>query len=132
MSEKVIKILVASPSDVVAERMELERIIKRLNDTWSNFMGIRFDLLKWETHSIPGIDKDPQKLISKQMGNDYDIFLGILWTKFGTPTTTHESGTEEEFEKAYQRYLKGENVEIMMYFKDSPLSPSEINPVQHC
>ena len=40
---------------------------------------------------------DPQQIINSQVSDEYDIFIGILWTRFGTPTERAGSGTEEEF-----------------------------------
>jgi hypothetical protein len=55
----------------------------------------------------------------------------MLWSKFGTPTPRALSGTHEEFERAFQR-LQTENPppDIMIYFKDTPISPSKLDPEQ--
>jgi len=52
----------------------------------------------------------------------YDIFIGILWKKFGTLTGRACSGTEEEFNRAYERYKENPSkLRIMFYFKTAPL-----------
>jgi hypothetical protein len=61
----------------------------------------------------------PQEIVNTQIG-EYDIFIGILWKRFGTPTGKAESGTEEEFQIAYERWLKTEAPRIMFYFKEEP------------
>ncbi|MBI4794534.1 MAG: DUF4062 domain-containing protein [Deltaproteobacteria bacterium] len=129
--EKVFSVFVASPGDVQDERERLEEIIKELNLAWSRELGIRLDLLRWETHAYPGISEDPQAVINEQIPDDYDLFIGIMWSRYGTPTGRAGSGTVEEFQKAKQRYdVDQASVKIMFYFKDAPLSPSEINPEQ--
>src|SRR5882757_6446254 len=94
--EQVLSVFVASPSDVANERAKLESIISEINVTWSRQLGIRLDLIRWETHANPGIDVDAQAVINKQIPDDYDIFIGILWCRYGTPTQRAESGTIEE------------------------------------
>ena len=55
-------------------------------------------------------------MINSQIGDEYDIFLGILWTRFGSKTLNYESGTEEEFYRALERSKQADKVHIMMYF----------------
>jgi hypothetical protein len=73
---------------------------------------------------------DPQDTINKQIKNDYDIFIGIMWSKVGTKTARAESGTIEEFERAFSRARDGQNVDAMFYFNSAPLAIDQINPVQ--
>src|ERR1019366_7456227 len=119
---------VSSPNDVSEERAMLEDIVRELNLTWSKSLGLRVELIKWETHVTPSVGTDPQQVINSQIGDDYDIFIGIMWARFGTETGRFGSGTEEEFERAYARYLKdSKSVEIMFYFKDAGIQPSEVD-----
>jgi hypothetical protein len=124
----IFQIFVASPSDVAEERTILETVVTQLNQVWSTTLGITFELLKWETSVHPSFSSDPQEAINEQIAPDYDVFIGILWGRVGTPTPRAESGTIEEFERAYARFKSGENTpEIMLYFKDAPISPSKID-----
>lgn len=128
---KVVRIFVGSPNDVKPEREILEEVVKELNDLWAATMGVYLELIKWETHAYPDIGTDPQSVINKQIGDDWDVFVGILWSRFGTPTPRAESGTAEEFERAYSRYQKDrDSVKVMFYFKDEPLPPSRLDPEQ--
>jgi len=127
----IFQIFVASPSDVAEERAVLETVVTQLNQVWSSTLGIAFELLKWETSIHPSFSSDPQEAINEQIAPDYDVFIGILWGRVGTPTPRAESGTIEEFERAYSRFTSGENTpEIMLYFKDAPIAPSEIDTNQ--
>jgi hypothetical protein len=54
-------------------------------------------------------------VINQQVGN-YDIFVGILWKRFGTPTGKAESGTEEEFNIAYANWQQFKRPRILFYF----------------
>ena len=127
----VLKVFVASPSDVSSEREMLEDVIKEINVTLSDLTNVHLELVKWETHSRPGFGEDAQDVINQQINDDYDIFLGLMWGRFGSPTKRAESGTEEEFERAYQRLCKSPgSFEILFYFKDAGIPPSESDPEQ--
>jgi hypothetical protein len=129
--EAALKIFVASPSDVAEERDKLEEIVRNINLAWGENCGIRLDLVKWETHAFPGIDVDAQQVINKQIQEDYDCLIAIMWHRCGTPTARAESGTIEEFQRAKARYDGNKNsVKLMVYFKDQPVNPSAIDPSQ--
>jgi len=127
----ILQVFVASPSDVSDERTLMEDVVSEFNKTWGNHNNVMLELLKWETHSRPGIGADPQDVINDQIGDEYDIFIGIMWGRFGSPTKRAESGTEEEFNSAYARlYNSPDSIQIMFYFKDAGISPSKIDPTQ--
>ncbi|TAI47795.1 DUF4062 domain-containing protein [Flagellimonas allohymeniacidonis] len=125
------RIFLASPSDLSDDRTIVEETINELNLTFGRPKGIHLDLIKWETHSAPGISKKSvQKLINNDIG-DYDLFIGLLWTRYGTPTDEYQSGTEEEFNIAYEKFQKSsKSVQILFYFKKTPFSIDDIEPDQ--
>lgn len=124
----VLSVFVASPDDVSEEREALEQVIRELNHLWSMSKSIRLELIRWETHAYPSVGVDAQAVINEQIGDSYDIFIGILWKKFGTPTGRACSGTEEEFNRAYERYKENPSkLRIMFYFKTAP--PADLNEV---
>jgi hypothetical protein len=54
-----------------------------------------------------------------------------LWARFGTPTPRAESGSEEEFERAYARHTSDPGcVRVMVYFKKTPTDIDRIDPRQ--
>lgn len=127
---RVFSAFVASPSDVSAERQVLNRVVEELNLIWKGF-GVQIDLLKWETHTTPSVSTDPQAAINAQIGESFDIFIGIFWSRLGTPTPRGMSGSVEEFERAYERKKSNPgSVEIMIYFKNEPISPAQIDADQ--
>lgn len=127
LSRTIIQIFVSSPSDVSEERKALESIIDELNRSWINSSNLHLELIRWETHTHPAFSSDPQSVINKQIGDSYDVFLGILWGRFGTPTPRSDSGTQEEFIRALKRHERDGIPKIMIYFKDTPISPSRID-----
>jgi hypothetical protein len=127
----VFQVFVASPSDVAEERRLLEGVIRQLNQIWSRSIGITFELLKWETDVHPSFSTDPQAAINEQIGFEYDVFIGIFWGRLGTPTPRAASGTMEEFDRAYSRFMLNKtSPEIMIYFKDVGIAPSKTDTDQ--
>lgn len=130
-NQTLLQVFVASPGDVAEEREILESVIDEINQTSAKISNIRLELIKWETHSRPGFGEDAQDVINQQIGDDYDIFLGIMWGRFGSPTQRAGSGTEEEFDRALARWKASPgSVEIMFYFKNAGIPPNEIEPEQ--
>lgn len=126
-----LRVFVASPGDVEPERSALENVINDLNIFLGKTREIQLDLIRWETHAYPNLGDDVQSIINQQIGDDYDIFIGILWTRFGTPTPRAMSGTAEEFEHAYNRFQENsDRLRVLIYFNESPVSPSELEPEQ--
>jgi hypothetical protein len=128
----ILQVLVASPNDVAEERDVVADAIEELNATWRKSGTIQLNLLRWETDTRPGLGTDAQAVINSQIADDYDIFIGIMGARFGTPTGRAESGTEEEFERAAARFKEDpQKVSVMFYFKDAPpTSLLDIDPVQ--
>lgn len=127
----VLRIFVTSPSDLGEERKLLEGVVQELNLIWPQQRGVSLELIKWETHAFPGAGTDPQDVINHQLPQDYDILLVMLWSRIGTPTPRSQSGTLEEFDKAYERWRSDpKSVRLMVYFKTTPISPDDIDPNQ--
>jgi hypothetical protein len=127
--ETILKVFVSSPSDVSAERSVVVEVMEEINRTWATFLGVRFEPILWETHCRPGQGSDPQQVINEQIPENCDIYLGILWKLFGTPTPRFGSGTEEEFHSSYKRHKKHpKKTSVLFYFKNEPVPPAEIDP----
>lgn len=75
------KLFVASPSDLNDERGLIEDIVDELNLSAFNNSDIKLGLIKWETHVNPGVGDYSQQVINSDIP-DYDIFIGLLWSKF--------------------------------------------------
>lgn len=114
---RLFKIFLASPGDTSDERKAAEDVIDEINKTKGPRDNYRVELLKWETDTYSAVGEDGQDVINKQIGSDYQIFVGVMWRKFGTPTKRAASGTVEEFQRAYERKS---DVHISFYFNSSP------------
>jgi hypothetical protein len=124
-----VRLFVASPGDVSAERDHLAKVIGELNATVGAYKGLTVELVRWETHCTPAMGR-PQGVVNAQIGA-YDVFVGIMWRRFGTPTGAAESGTEEEFRIAYDCWLRNSSVHILFYFSQKPFMPRKDDEVEH-
>ena len=113
----LIRIVVAFPGDVQAERAPCQRclrnsIVASPPRTACGWTG------RWETDAYPGFHpQGPQGLIDPILRiEDCDVLLGIFWKRFGTPTTEAGSGTEHEFLRAYAAWQQHGRPQIMVYF----------------
>lgn len=132
MTEKrVFKCFIASPSDTSEERDICEKVFEDINKGIGVPYNFIIQSLRWENDVHPGIGEDGQDVINGQVSDKYDLFIGIMYTKFGTPTKRADSGTQEEFNIALGRAIEQKNMEIMFYFNDAPISPSKIDTSQY-
>ena len=115
-----LRVFLSSPSDLAREREIFKSVVDEINQIPPE-SDVRLELVMWETDTFPSIGKDAQSVINEQIGDDYDIFVGVMWTRFGTPTPRAGSGTEEEFNRAYERLSSNPTQsKILFYFKDAP------------
>jgi hypothetical protein len=121
-----VRVFVASPGDVAAERDQLAKVVQELNTTLSALApeaGIVVELVRWETHVHPGFGRDAQGVVNDQIGL-YDIFVGIMWRRFGTKTAVAASGTEEEFRIAHRAWEDEHRLlQILFYFCQAAAPP---------
>jgi hypothetical protein len=129
---KIYNCLVSSPSDVSKEREICDDVFKRINQNFGKNFGFRVEALKWE-NIRSGFSSEPQAVINEQLiqNKKINLFIGIMWHRFGTPTTKYSSGTEEEFYAVYELYEKFKNdVSLWIYFNEEKLSFSQIDTEQ--
>ena len=130
-----LRIFIASPGDVQKERKAVYKIIKNLNEGLCCHLNIRLKPFLWENNARPGIGR-PQDVIFNQFSpKEWDIFIGILWSKFGSESGYEENGhrytgTEEEFKRAYEEWEKSKNIEIMIYKSTKPIQYNDIDSKQ--
>lgn len=115
-------VLLASPSDVMAERGTARDVLNEVNRLVGREKGAILDLVGWETDTFPAVGTDPQALINSQLPapDECDLFIGIMWNRFGSPTPRANSGTEEEFLRAIDSLKKHGRPDIMFFFNTAP------------
>lgn len=114
-TRNVLTVFVASPGDVTGERESLAAAATRVNRITGRDWGWEIDLRGWED-TLPGYAR-PQELINPDV-DECDVFIGVLWKRWGQATGTHTSGFEEELERATRRREATGAPEIMLYLRD--------------
>ena len=120
---KTYHVFLASPGDMAKERQIVRDFFDRYNRNTANAQQLEFKVICWETDSNIGLG-EPQAMINMQTFERYkDSFIlciGLLGQRFGTPTSSYDSGTEEEIEIAKKLRLKnGSWPEIKIFFRQS-------------
>src|SRR5688500_2184321 len=117
---RIIRIFVASPSDVEIERDRVDLVIEELNRDIGESLGVRLESIRWEKYVAPLMGRPEDVVLQQVKLNEWDVFIGILWLRFGSPTGAVNpatdkpflSGTEEEFNIAYNSWRKTEKPKI--------------------
>lgn len=122
----VFNVMVASPSDVEAEKEVIYNCIHDWNTM--NVSNKKIVLLPrdWKTHTSPEMGEPPQDMINKHVLSDCDLLIGVFWTRLGTPTKKYPSGTVEEIE----RHIENKKP-TMLYFSSQPIQPDLIDQKQY-
>lgn len=114
-TRNVLPVFLASPGDVTDERQSAREIADTINRIYSRELGWQVELLGWED-TLPGAGR-PQELINADV-DACDLFVGVVWARWGSPTGKFASGFEEEFERALARYRETGSPEIWLFFKE--------------
>lgn len=110
-------VMIASPGDVASERSIIREVIYEWNAVHSSARKIVLLPIGWESHSSPEMGAPPQSIINTQVLDRCDVLVGVFWTRIGTPTEHHLSGTVEEIEE----HIAG-GKPAMLYFSSQPVA----------
>lgn len=109
--------MIASPGDVASERAIVRDVVYEWNAVHSNSRKIVLLPVGWETHSSPEMGAPAQQIINRQILEKCDLLVGVFWTRIGTPTEKHLSGTVEEIEEHISA-----GKPAMLYFSSQPVA----------
>ena len=123
-----LKVFISGTAETDAERGALASIVADLSEILEKTRSVTLRTVAWPDSIRPGVGSDPQDVINQQVGFDYDVYVGILGVRFGSPTNRAGSGTEEEFNVALERFQADtSSVRVLFYFKRSSEDPFRIN-----
>lgn len=111
---RTLTVFLASPGDLRAERKAAKEAIDGLNGILGRQLNWHVELRGWED-TLPGFGR-PQEIINKDV-DACDLFVGLLWAKWGSATGEYSSGFEEEFERARNRRTETKVPEMWLLFK---------------
>jgi hypothetical protein len=120
----VLRVLVASPSDVPKARDAVESAIHSWNSRHAATRSIVLLPWRWESSSVPLLGDHPQSIINEQGVDGADIVVALFGSRLGSPTREAVSGTVEEIERAVN---SGKPVHL--YFSTAPL-PHDVDTSQ--
>ena len=122
----VYDLLISCPSDVSEYVDMLEKEIIHFNNFYGRSNNVIVRTRHWSKDSYSEFGNHPQKLLNKQIVDSSDMALGVFWTRFGTPTESYGSGTEEEIER-----MLSMGKQVFLYFLDKPVHLSKFYPEQY-
>lgn len=133
---KKLRIFAASPYDMATERATVETVVSALKPT-ANAFNIAVDVTDFRT-AVPDMGRAEEVIFNSHKPTTWDVFIGILWHRFGTPSggnhpQTQEQylgGTEEEFSTAYRLWKKFQRPRIMIYRCLRDIPPASLDPDQ--
>jgi hypothetical protein len=126
---RIVRAFLAAPRDTSEEKEALARVVDSVNRVTGREEGFRIDLVHWSTDTHPAIGPDVQSVVNAQIG-EYDLLVVVLNREFGSRTPRANSGTEEEYDRAYLRYLRDtHSVGILVYFADPLVRLHSIDPI---
>ncbi|MCB2207154.1 MAG: tetratricopeptide repeat protein [Bacteroidetes bacterium] len=118
---KSIRIFISSPGDVAEERTLTRKVIERLQGEYSGLVTL--EPIYWE-HEPLRATQSFQEQITRP--SETDIVITILWSRLGTRLpaqfkkpdgSRYESGTEFEFEDAFESFKKHGTPDLLIYRK---------------
>ena len=109
-------VMIASPGDVASERAIVRDVVYEWNAVNANSRRVVLLPVGWETHSSPEMGATAQTIINRQVLSKCDLLVGVFWTRIGTATERHLSGTVEEIEEHIS-----DGKPAMLYFSSQPV-----------
>ena len=127
MPKKVLeyRCLLISPGDVVDEREVLVGTVTDWNAQIGQALGARIELVKWESHSVPELGGEAQDILNRQIVDDGDLGVAVFWSRLGTPTRDHPSGSIEEIYR-----LRRNGAQVMVYFSKAAIPQNALTDDQ--
>lgn len=135
------RIFLAFTSDLEKERKKLKAVIESLSRI-AESQGLILELIDWR-QAVPNLGRPQEEIFKQTKPESWDVFVGILWHRFGTPPGAHNSstgkafasGVEEEFKAAAELWNKYGQPRVIFYRcgRNPPLSaldPEEFKKVK--
>jgi len=120
---KRIIVFISCPDDTKKEKGIVEKVCEKISLIYKR-LNVEVKAVEWRKDFIPLITGErPQMQINREIENSsYDIYVGILWSRFGEKQGEKNlTPTEEEFEDALEKQKQDKKVKILFYFKLDPI-----------
>lgn len=120
----VYKLLLSSPRGIQEDRDAVRRAVEEVNSVLRSD-GIAVEIRDWESDVRPSIGLDGQDVVNTQIVDGVDIAVVLIQNRIGGATPRAPSGTVEEARIVIARRERGENVDLMVFFKSPKVDLSE-------
>ncbi len=118
-------VFISGPSDTLREQQLIARTIRSMNYSQLEHLGLTLQAISWKENLVADFGIYSQDVINRQFDDKWDIYIGVLWARHGTPTPKASSGTEEEFDRAYKRWKANfELCKVAVFFSEASISPN--------
>ena len=114
---KPIRIFIASPGGLEAERKAFHDVVEEYNVAEANHHNMHFYPVGWEI-SLGGITRPQEKI--NELVRECDYLILLLYDRWGSPTGKSEylSGSHEEYCVALECYEAGHKIKnVIVFFK---------------
>jgi hypothetical protein len=134
-----VRIFIAYTADLTAERKAVSRVVQSpaVRKVAAD-REIALEVLDWHD-AVPDAGLAENIILEQLNPKTWDVFVGVLWHRFGTPTgirdpstgIEYSSGTEQEFKTAYSLWEKHHRPRVSFYFSErKPRHIHDIDPQQ--
>jgi len=118
-----ITVFLSSPGDVRPEIDLIDNVVRDL-DACMQYLGVTIRSWRYERNAPPGVGVDAQAVLQPYIG-DYDVYVGLMRHRLGTPTQRADSGTLDEFQDARRRREQTGRPAVFFYFSSDALDCSD-------
>lgn len=123
------RLFLSSPGGLDEHRQVVRDVVANMNMHSRETNQPIIQVVEWPISIAAATSGYSQGAINEQTLT-YDILLCLFSHRIGTPTPRANSGTEEEFDRAYESRLLRNDKQIIVLFADLPCRPSDIDPHQ--
>ena len=127
-----VRVFVACPGDMDKAKAKVKFVCEEINQIFRDQYPVSLFMMDWKASVVSQCGPRLEDVIIEQIG-EYDVFIGILGSYFGTSTGAinpqtgepYQSGTEEEFYKAYESWKEKDTPTINFYFKKNKMKSTK-------
>lgn len=111
-------VFISCPSDCEAYKDVVVHTLGVVSSVLEKLISVRIKPIYYKTDISAGASQSTQEVINPKVLGQYDIYVGLFWTRVGTPTERYASGTVEELYSALEQKKEGRVVEVHLYFSE--------------
>ena len=111
-----LNVFISCPGDLENEKQAIIKYINDYKNRYERDYEITLNPIDWKK-DLKKSERRIQTAANKRL-EESNIYIGMMWTKFGSDTGLMKSGTLEEYIYAFQKMERDNNIEILILFKN--------------